>query len=491
MGSGTSKKAIIVSKSDSKQQKSPLNQNNSPVVKKQVDLSSGEIKKKFKRYIKIQNEIHEKEAKNIPKSLQLKKEQIAQIELSLAESEKNYKAACDKVAKEQADVDKLQNPTVKSFFKDENEFDEKMSQEKEELLEALNEQEVAKKHLEGIRSQKKALDKEIRETTDKLNKLMTLYDEQDKILNDIFHGKYGSELENKLEEEVEQLLDRKERISVARYKWSNGRLLLYHACNQLAFAVKRWQDLGPIPNNNVQVKFQLATETRNNLIAASQNIMTAKRYLNNINFPYCEPEEINTLNRATANIYVDMQAPERHQHALQCFSVTHRRCAALLQWFDSVINSTIEKDLATAKADLAPKEQELRKERLRLIKEKLGDDDSDDIKLDNDNLDEFDTDVLEPELLAISKPEGDNGKLSVDSVDSSNPSAPTPLPLNELAPPPSQEDLFGNIEQLKKQHEMDMAQIEKAQETNKARIEQGLQEKLRERRTKRSRLQEE
>ncbi|KAI8785889.1 reticulocyte-binding protein PFD0110w isoform X1 [Biomphalaria glabrata] len=489
MGSGSSKKSTVIFSS-----KPQTHQNQAPVVvsvqdKKHVDLSSGEIKKKFKRYLKIQKEIHEKEAKNIPKSLQLKKEHLTQLEISFVESDKNYKAACDKVAKEQADVDKLKNPSVKAFFKDQNEFDEKMSKEQEELLEALNEQEVAKKHLEGIVSQKKTLDKEIRDTTEKLNKLMTLYDEQDKILNDIFQGKYGSELENKLEEEVEQLLDRKERISVAKYKWSNGRLLLFHACNQLAYAVKRWQDLGQVDNNNMQVKFQLATETRNNLIAASQNIMTAKRYLNNIKFPYCEPEEIDTLNRATGNIYIDMQNPERHQHALQCYNVTHKRCAALLQWFDSVISNTIEKDLAVAKADLAPKEQALRNERLRLIREKLGDDNTEDIKLENDMIDEFDTDVLEPELLAISKPEGDNGKLAAS--DSHNTLAPTPLPLNELAPPPSQEDLFGNIEQLKKQHEKEMAQIEKAQETNKARIEQGLQEKLKERRTKRSRLQEE
>jgi hypothetical protein len=39
------------------------------------------------------------------------------------------------------------------------------------------------------------------------------------------------------------LLDRKQRIGVAKYKWSNGRVLLNHACNQLAFATKRWLDL--------------------------------------------------------------------------------------------------------------------------------------------------------------------------------------------------------------------------------------------------------
>ncbi|XP_059171272.1 uncharacterized protein LOC131952564 isoform X2 [Physella acuta] len=450
---------------------------------KKLNFQKRQLKKRLKQYVKIQKEIHEWEGRNLPKALMAKKEQAKHLSDNLAESEKIYKQSCEKVAKEKADVDKLQNPSIKSFFKDQKEFDEKLSKEQEGYLEAVSEQEVSKKQLEGLQTQKK--DSEIQDMTKDMNKLLALYDEQDKILNDIFKGQYGSDLENKLEEEVEQLLDTKERIGVAKFKWTNGRLLLQHATAQLAYAVKRWQDLGQVPQQNNQVKYQLATETRSYLIAARQNIMSAKWYLNNIQFPYCEPEEILTLDRACTNIYFDMQTEERHQHALQCFSVTHRRCAALLQWFENVIENIIEKDFLKAKADLSPKENELRKERLRLMKEKIGGD----FKiLDKDTHEEFEQDILQHEHVTISKPEGGVEKLNLK--ESSNLPAATPLPLHELAPPPTQEDLFGNIEQLKKQHEQEMAQIEKAQESNKARIEQGLQEKLRERRTKRSRLQE-
>ena len=48
--------------------------------------------------------------------------------------------------------------------------------------------------------------------------------------------------------------------------------------------------------------------------------------------------------------------------------------------------------------------------------------------------------------------------------------------------------IAGNIEELKKQHEAEQAQLEKVQETNKARMEQGLQEKLRRRRSKRRKM---
>jgi len=462
--------------------------------KAKVELSDADIKKKIERYMEIEKQILEWEGKNLPKGLQAKKEEVETVKKTQAELTEQYKLSCDKVAKEKADVDKMQNPTVKAFFKDQQEFEEKMSKEQEEYLEAVSEQEMVKKQLDDINEKTNSLTKEANEMAKEMNKLLALYDEQDQILDDIFSGEYGSDLENSLELAVEQLLDRKERIGVAKYKWTNGRLLLQHACNQLGFAVKRWTTLAGVPPNNVQAKYQLATETRNNLIAAMANITSAKRYLNNIRFPYCETEEMNTLDKACRNIYIDMQTHDRHQHALQCYSVTHRRSAALLQWFDNVIQNTIEKDLAKAKAELTPKESQLRKERLRLMKEKCGEEAAGLTISDKDIGDEFDDDEPDPELLAISQPEkvegesqpGGDGLLTVG--DEGQAPAPTPLPLNELAPPPSQEDLFGNIEELKKQHEAEQAQLEKVQETNKARMEQGLQEKLRRRRSKRRKM---
>ena len=80
----------------------------------------------------------------------------------------------------------------------------------------------------------------------------------------------------------------------------------------------------------------MATEVRNNLIAANQNITSAQRYLHTIQFPYCTAEEMATLNKATNNIYSDMMGQDRHSHAYQCYTVTHKRASALLQWFDHV-----------------------------------------------------------------------------------------------------------------------------------------------------------
>ena len=68
-----------------------------------------------------------------------------------------------------------------------------------------------------------------------------------KLAAGIFDGNYGNELEYKLEMNLDTALDKKQRISVAKYKWSNARVLLQTAVNQMAFGVKRWTEVGKLP----------------------------------------------------------------------------------------------------------------------------------------------------------------------------------------------------------------------------------------------------
>ena len=50
-------------------------------------------------------------------------------------------------------------------------------------------------------------------------------------------------------------------------------------------------------SSQLEERYAVAAETRNNLVAASQNIQGAQRYLSNIQFPYCAPPEVDTLNK--------------------------------------------------------------------------------------------------------------------------------------------------------------------------------------------------
>ncbi|ELT99416.1 hypothetical protein CAPTEDRAFT_168266 [Capitella teleta] len=305
----------------------------------------------------------------------------------------------------------------------------------------------------------------------------------------IFNGKYGSELEYQLECQVDMLVDRKQRISVAKYKWQNSRVLLQHAVNQLAFSVKRWGELDRVRSDNMQVRYTMATETRNNVIAASQNITSAHRYLQTIEFPYCKQPEMETLNRAVNNIYSDMQTSERHKHAMHCYSTTHKRAAALLQWFDHVINTTIKKDYDKAADDVDVKSRELRAERVQLIRARIDDNTSNvGVEIDAEVIKKTDQPQMETHATEADQVStaGDLELLGEEGapVEGEELSDPTPLALNELAPLPDDNALFGDIDELKKQHEQEMQDFKKTQDVNKARMEQGLQEKLRARRSR-------
>lgn len=60
-----------------------------------------------------------------------------------------------------------------------------------------------------------------------------------------------------------------------------------------------------IHNRSQNVRYLVATEVRNNNIAAIANIRSCARYLGDkIQFPYCKEEEMQTLERATQNIYI-------------------------------------------------------------------------------------------------------------------------------------------------------------------------------------------
>ena len=86
-----------------------------------------------------------------------------------------------------------------------------------------------------------------------------------------------------------------------------------------------------------QLQFPVITKVRNHLVAAKQNILSAQRYLNNIQFPYCKSNpDMDILTRAINNMYTDMQDQDRQAHALHCYATTRNGAGLLLQWFDQV-----------------------------------------------------------------------------------------------------------------------------------------------------------
>ena len=63
--------------------------------------------------------------------------------------------------------------------------------------------------------------------------------------------------------------------------------------------------MGLVFTRDLEGRYAVALETRNNLVAASQNISGAQRYLANVQFPYCAPPEVQTLNKVRRKLSED------------------------------------------------------------------------------------------------------------------------------------------------------------------------------------------
>ena len=93
-----------------------------------------------------------------------------------------------------------------------------------------------------------SLNEKLTESSSKVNELQSLQDKQDGLLENLFNGDYGSELEDKLEAEHEELRSKRDQLVLVAMKWRSCKDALSKACSQLAYSVARWHQIKEYPN---------------------------------------------------------------------------------------------------------------------------------------------------------------------------------------------------------------------------------------------------
>lgn len=219
-----------------------------------------------------------------------------------------------------------------------------------------------------------------------------------------------------------------------------------------------------------------ATEVRNNLIAANQNLVNTKTYLKNVNFPYCTDEDLKSLQALSASCYQDMMNAERQKYALSIIQELSKRCFKLNQWFDQVIKSTLVVDYSSVLEKLSVKSKELKDERIRLLTLKIKEKTGKDVNVELFNV-VPDKDITENDTV-LEKVNSDANKISEEiekyenedekggakggkaAEEMNQNNEPENEPENNsanivdysLPPPPSKDQLLGDIEQIKAQY---------------------------------------
>lgn len=461
----------------------------------------------LKEFVEVENKVKILEEKGAENNHQIKHARLLELHKNLTASHENVEKLKAQTAKEYKDIEALNSAwNVRSLFVNPAEMNAEYEKEKKEYVDALNKQEIAEQELENLKAQYKRLYDEVINAERDKDELNKLRNKEETLLGRIFNDSYGSDKEWKLEMELDMLTQRKERINSAHIRWHAAHVYLEHAVKQLSWSTRRWAQIATHRVTVLVIKYQMVAETRNHLIAAAQNIGSAHGNLRPVNIPYCTNEDLQNLHAITNTIFNDVNIPEKYQRSYHAFAALFSKCSHLLQWVDRVRDETISKDLANVKKDYHDKYYELKEERMNLIKTKVKEKLGVELELEvkKDELVTEDAPPTAEEEIAkpgeVAKEEGDDQAPEPEDKDGVPDAPPTedgqsPSEVGEAppaetdAPAPTQEDLFGNIDQLKKQHEEELAEFEKAQEMNKARVEQGLQEKLRARRSRRRKIQ--
>jgi len=443
--------------------------------------------KTIEDYLELEKQIADAETSSPGLVLQQIKDQRAHLKMRTEQQKMIYQTLQQQTKKEKEDVDVLdgKGPQTKRLFMEQGEdVDKRRTKEMKEYLDAKNREEIALQELENLKEQNDNLDKELETAEKQAKSLQELYQRQDALISRIFGGAYGSGQENELEHQLDQHEEMRNRIVEANFKWKQAQLMVDYAYKQLKEAVKQWMLLPNINSQNLEERYGIACIARNNLVAASQNIQGAQGYLNTVQFPYCSPPEVATLNKATAYIFTDMQTVDRHEHALECYTITSKRCGALLQWINQVVHNTIAADLDDINKKVKESSMSLRTERVRLLQVKAKEITGEDLDI---TVQDINTDVkVELNLNALALTEGIDPSL-LATLTAKDLERLKIIADDDLAPPPSQEDIFGQVDAIKEQYVEDNEKLIHQLQENQARVQDNLNEKLRDRRQRRAR----
>lgn len=430
-----------------------------------------------------------------------------------------YRVLQIKTHKELQDVENLKRissvNTMQNYFQSQVQFDQQMSKEEEEYIQAKTEMEDCYKRLLALQGRQTKMDEDITTLKSNQAELMEHYRQQDEILDSIFGGSYGSELEDKLEGDLDKKMEYKQRIEVTMQRWRNAQVMVQAAYSQLTYAFSCWQNLLTLPylSSYQMLRIQAASKARNYFVAASQNLSNSHRLLSNVKFPYCDQSEVNTLNRAVTYIFIDCMTRPRHSHAGNVYKSLRDRCYVLVQWINTVISTSVQGDLNQARQNVSNLQSQLRGERIKLMKEKIEEETGVVVDLDPvpDSGIESDEDVDATDVAAEAEKEpdgedidekikqaqetvGDEGDeeaaaaLAAAAVVAGEKEEPKPMALEDLAPAPDEKTLFGDLEAVMANYDKQREDYAKEMEVNRARQEADFQMKLKARRSRKRRM---
>lgn len=79
-----------------------------------------------------------------------------------------------------------------------------------------------------------------------------------------------------------------------------------------------------------------ATEVKNNLMAAYQNLANARQYLKNVEMPNCSDNDLSMLQKLANDIY-EYMSDDGQTYAYKLIQTMRKKCTQLNEWFEQVL----------------------------------------------------------------------------------------------------------------------------------------------------------
>lgn len=375
--------------------------------------------------------------------------------------------------------------------------------------------------LMSLHAQKIHLEKKISSLVTDLQQLQLAIDQRDDLLEALFGGCYGSSLEDQLEEEYIRASNNLGHIRAFYQHWKAAIVYTQKAFEQISTGYQFWQ--ASYPNNygnhaqaiaqGVIVPEQISqvTNARSWFVACSTNLGTAVRICLEtlkVQIPYCQPVELETLNKAIHHIFIDAKTNERHIHAGKVYYSMGTRCGGLHKWLESVLENNIRVDMENADNYHKKCRDALSNERHRLIRnaveKQLGD--AALVEFDNDMAadageknEDADQDISqnspgEKTGEGFSDTESTGFAQITDPTNTNDDEKPRPsikkegtddsnlkiqaISVDQLAPAPTRAQIYGHMFALMEEQEEADAELQKIEDRAKQKNSDRIQEKL-------------
>jgi hypothetical protein len=100
-------------------------------------------------------------------------------------------------------------------------------------------------------------------------------------------------------------------------------------------------------------------------------LVNLKKYLNQVDLPYCNETDIKTLSNLATKIFDEVINIQKQRNMISIIEILRKRCASLNQWFELVINQVIVVDYLMAKENFDLKSKLLKMERIKLMQDRI------------------------------------------------------------------------------------------------------------------------